>query len=221
MAKLVIKLINSVGDVVNNDPDIGDRLKVLFIKNYGVSLAEKIIPASDLSEQISTAGFEASGTGNMKFALNGALTIGTLDGANIEIKNEVGDDNIFIFGHTAEQIYDMRKAGYTPKMYYENDSELKAVIDMLSANYFNHDEPGIFDPVVNDLLYMDYYMVLADYRAYITAQRKVEEEYLNTDSWTRKSILNVARMQKFSSDRAIREYAADIWHVHPLKIAVK
>jgi starch phosphorylase len=221
MAKLTIKLINSVADVVNNDADIGDKLKVLFLKNYGVSLAEKIIPASDLSEQISTAGFEASGTGNMKFALNGALTIGTLDGANIEIKNEVGDENIFIFGMTAQQIMDTRKAGYTPKVFYDNDAELKTVIDMISSNFFSRTEPGIFDPIVNDLLYRDYYMVLADFRSYLTAQKKVEEEYLDTDGWTKKSILNVARMEKFSSDRAIREYASDIWKVQPLKIDMK
>lgn len=221
MAKLIIKLINSVGDIVNNDLDIGDRLKVLFIKNYGVSLAEKIIPASDLSEQISTAGFEASGTGNMKFALNGALTIGTLDGANIEIKNEVGDENIFIFGNTADEIIEIRKAGYTPKIFYEQDPELKTVIDMVSANVFSKDEPGIFEPIVNDLLYHDYYLVLADYRSYINAQRKAEIEYLDKDNWTKKSIINVARMERFSSDRAIREYSKDIWNVKPLKIEVK
>lgn len=218
MAKLIIKLINAVGEHVNNDKVIGDKLKVLFIKNYGVTLAERIIPASDLSEQISTAGFEASGTGNMKFALNGALTIGTLDGANVEIKNEVGNDNIFIFGLTADEIMRKRKEGYSPAMYYEANYELKNIVDMLRTNYFNKSEPGIFDPIVNELLYRDYYFVMADYQPYIDMQRKVEAEYMNTDGWTRKSIINSARMEKFSSDRSITEYAQDIWDVKPLKV---
>ncbi len=217
-AKLIIKLINSVGEIINSDKAVGDKLKVVFIKNYGVSQAEIVIPASDLSEQISTAGFEASGTGNMKFALNGALTIGTLDGANIEIKNEVGEENIFIFGLTSEQILETRKSGYNPSKYYESIPELKNVIDMLKNNYFNRDEPGIFDPIVNDLLYHDYYCVMADYQSYIDMQQKVSEEYKNKDSWTMKSIINVARMQKFSSDRAINEYASLIWDVKSLKI---
>jgi starch phosphorylase len=218
MAKLVIKLINSVSDIINNDNEIGDKLKVIFIKNYGVTQAEKIIPASDLSEQISTAGFEASGTGNMKFALNGALTIGTLDGANIEIKNEVGDENIFIFGLTSEQILEKRKNGYNPSSIYDSNQNLKKVIDMLRNNYFNREEPGIFEPIVNDLLYHDYYFVMEDYQPYIEMQMKVSHEYLNQDSWTMKSIINVARMEKFSSDRAINEYAGLIWDVNPMKI---
>jgi glycogen phosphorylase len=218
MAKLVIKLINSVADHVNNDPAIGDKLKVLFIKNYGVTLAERIIPASDLSEQISTAGFEASGTGNMKFALNGALTIGTLDGANVEIKSEVGDDNIFIFGMTADEIMQARKNGYTPIKFYENNPGLKQVIDMLSSNYFNKNEPGIFEPVINELLYRDYYFVMKDYEAYVTAQKRVEIAYMNTEMWTKMSIINSARMGKFSSDRAIKEYSDDIWHIKKMPI---
>ncbi len=218
MAKLIIKLINSVAEHVNNDEVIGDRLKVLFIKNYGVTLAEKIIPASDLSEQISTAGFEASGTGNMKFALNGALTIGTLDGANVEIKQEVGEENIFIFGHTTEEVMQKRKDGYTPITYYEHDPELKLIIDMLKTNYFNRSEPGIFEPIVNELLYRDYYFVMADFEAYLKMQRKVETDYLNEDLWTRKSILNSARMEKFSSDRAIKEYSRDIWDISKMEI---
>ncbi len=221
MAKLTIKLINSLADVINNDNDLGGRLKVIFIRNYGVSLAEKIIPASDLSEQISTAGFEASGTGNMKFALNGALTIGTLDGANIEIKNEVGSDNIFIFGNTADQVLELRKKGYNPGMFYESDAELKTVIDMIASNTFSRKEPGIFDPIVYDLLHKDYYMAMADYRSYIETQKRLEDEYRNTDNWTKKSIFNVARMEKFSSDRAIREYAKEIWKVEPMKINQK
>lgn len=218
MAKTIIKLINSVAEHVNNDPDIGDKLKILFIKNYGVTLAERIIPASDLSEQISTAGFEASGTGNMKFALNGAVTIGTLDGANVEIKNEVGDDNIFIFGMTADEIMSARRNGYTPIKYYESNPELKLIIDMLKTNYFNKNEHGIFDPIVNELLYRDYYFVMEDYQAYATAQKRVELAYINTDMWTKMSIVNSARMEKFSSDRSIREYSDDIWHIDKLKI---
>lgn len=215
MAKTIIKLINSVAEHVNNDPEIGDKLRILFIKNYGVTLAERIIPASDLSEQISTAGFEASGTGNMKFALNGALTIGTLDGANVEIKSEVGDDNIFIFGLTADEILNKRKQNYIPISYYDSNPELKLVIDMLKTNYFNKSEPGIFDPIVNELLYRDYYFVMADFEAYCTAQKRVELAYMNSDMWTRMSIINSARMEKFSSDRSIREYAQDIWNVTP------
>lgn len=218
MAKLIIKLINSVAEHVNNDREIGDKLKVLFIKNYGVTLAERIMPASDLSEQISTAGFEASGTGNMKFALNGALTIGTLDGANVEIKSEVGDENIFIFGLTSDEVVKKRKEGYTPALYYEQNPELRLIIDMLRTNYFNKSEPGIFDSIVNELLYRDYYFVMADFKPYCDAQKRVDAEYLNIDSWTRKSIINAARMEKFSSDRSIKEYAEGIWHVAPLKV---
>lgn len=218
MAKLIIKLINSVADLVNNDPLIGDKLKVLFIKNYGVTLAERIIPASDLSEQISTAGFEASGTGNMKFALNGAITIGTLDGANVEIKSEVGDENIFIFGMTSDEIMKARKNGYTPIKYYETNPELKMVIDMLSSNYFNKNEPGIFEPLINELLYRDYYFVMKDYAAYSTAQKRVELAYLNTEMWTKMSIINTARMEKFSGDRSIKEYSDDIWHIEKMPI---
>lgn len=218
MAKTIIKLINSVAEHVNNDPAVGDKLKILFIKNYGVTLAERIIPASDLSEQISTAGFEASGTGNMKFALNGAVTIGTLDGANVEIKNEVGDDNIFIFGLTADEIMAARKNGYTPIKHYETNPELKQIIDMLKTNYFNRNEHGIFDPIVNELLYRDYYFVMEDYQAYSTVQKRVELAYMNTDMWTKMSIVNSARMEKFSSDRAIKEYSEEIWHIGKLKI---
>jgi starch phosphorylase len=216
MAKLIIKLINSIANTVNNDNDIGDRLKVLFLKNYSVSLAEKIIPASDLSEQVSTAGFEASGTGNMKFALNGALTIGTLDGANIEIKNEVGDDNIFIFGLKAEEIRTMRNNGYNPRQYYEKNGELKKAIDMIDGNYFNLTEPGIFKPIVEELLSRDYYFILADFQSYINTQKIVENQYKNHDLWTKKSILNTANMGKFSSDRTIKEYAEKIWKIKPV-----
>lgn len=221
MAKLIIKLINSVADVINNDRAVGDKLKVIFIKNYSVSLAEKIIPAAELSEQISTAGFEASGTGNMKFALNGAITIGTMDGANVEIREEVGEDNIFIFGLHADEVLNLKNKGYYPREYYEKDSELKRVIDMLAADYFNKKEPGIFKPIVDSLLNTDYYCLFADYRSYIETQQKVNVLYLDLDGWTRKSILNVARIGKFSSDRSVEEYAKYIWKVKPLKLKIE
>jgi starch phosphorylase len=221
MAKLVIKLINSVADVINNDKEIGDKLKVVFIKNYSVSLAEKIIPASELSEQISTAGFEASGTGNMKFALNGALTIGTMDGANIEIREEVGDDNIFIFGLLAHEVMKVKNNGYDPKNYYRKDPELKRVIDMLANDYFNKNEPGIFKPIVESLLNVDYYCLLADYRSYIKTQEKVSNLYKDMDKWAQKSVLNVARIGKFSSDRSVQEYAKNIWKVKPIKVDIE
>uniref|UniRef100_A0A7V2ZLB4 Alpha-1,4 glucan phosphorylase n=1 Tax=Ignavibacterium album TaxID=591197 RepID=A0A7V2ZLB4_9BACT len=217
-AKMVIKLINSVADVVNNDPDVGDKLKVVFLKNYSVTLAEKIIPASDLSEQISVAGLEASGTGNMKFAANGALTIGTMDGANIEIREEVGEENIFIFGLLAEEVVALKAKGYNPRTYYESNPSLKRVIDMIASNYFNPKEPGIFNDMINGLMNVDYYCVFADYQSYIDTQDKVAQEFLNQEEWTRKSIYNVARIGKFSSDRAVSEYAKKIWNVKPVKL---
>lgn len=220
MAKLVIKLINSVADAVNSDKVVGDRLKVVFIKNYSVSLAEKIIPASELSEQISTAGFEASGTGNMKFALNGALTIGTMDGANVEIREEVGADNIFIFGLLADEVMKIKSNGYDPREIYKKDTELKRVIDMLANDYFNRQEPGIFKPLVDALLNVDYYCLLADYRSYIKTQEDVNKLYKDLDKWTQKSILNVARIGKFSSDRSVQEYAKYIWKVKPVKLKI-
>ena len=217
MAKLIIKLINSVAEVVNNDPDVGDKLKVVFLENYGVSLAEKIFPAADLSEQISTAGMEASGTGNMKFALNGALTIGTLDGANIEIKEEVGDENIFIFGLKSEEVQAYRNGNYNPWDYYNNNHELKEVIDMISGDYFNMEEKGIFQPIIEKLLNNgDYFMVLADYPSYVECQERVSEEFKDQDKWTKKSIINSANSGKFSSDRTIKEYAQEIWEVKPV-----
>lgn len=215
-AKMIIKLINAVADVVNNDPDIDDKLKVVFLKNYSVSLAEKIIPAADLSEQISVAGLEASGTGNMKFALNGALTIGTLDGANIEICEEVGSENIFIFGLKAEEVVELKAKGYDPKKYYYENTELRKVIDMIYLNYFNPKEPGIFNDLIYGLLNVDYYCTLADYQSYIDCQDLVSKEWQDKDAWTIKSILNVARVSKFSSDRSVKEYAEKIWKVKPL-----
>lgn len=211
LAKLIIKLINSVAHVVNTDPEVGEKLKVVFLANYGVSLAEKIIPASDLSEQISTAGWEASGTGNMKFALNGAVTIGTLDGANIEIKEEVGDENIYIFGLMAEQVEHMKSGGYHPRHFYEGNGDLRRVLDMISSGYFSPDQPNLFHPIIYSLLNDDRYMLLADYAAYIACQDLVARTYRNREKWTHMSILNVARVGKFSSDRTIREYAEEIW----------
>ena len=218
MAKLIIKLINSVGEIVNNDKDVSDKLKVIFIKNYSVTLAEKIIPASELSEQISMAGLEASGTGNMKFALNGALTIGTMDGANIEIREEVGDDNIFIFGKLAHEIINLKENDYNPRSYYEENKELKRVIDMIASDYFNKNEPGIFSPIIDSLLNSDQYCLLADYQSYIEKQDEVTKDYLDVDAWTKKSIYNVARIGKFSSDRSVNDYAEKIWNVQAVPI---
>ncbi|MFH0975694.1 MAG: glycogen/starch/alpha-glucan phosphorylase [Spirochaetota bacterium] len=218
MAKLIIKLINSVAQTINNDARVGDRLKVAFLRNYCVSNAEKIIPAADLSEQISTAGTEASGTGNMKFALNGALTIGTLDGANIEIKEEVGDENIFIFGLNTEEVNAKRSSGYRSWDCYITNPELKLAIDMIQGGYFSGHDRDLFKPITNSLLDMnDHYMLLADYDSFIKCQEKVSETYKNAKLWTRMSIMNTARMGKFSTDRTIKEYADDIWGVKPVE----
>ena len=214
MAKLTIKLINAVAERINGDSDTKGRLAVVFLPNYCVSLAERVIPAADLSEQISTAGLEASGTGNMKFALNGALTIGTLDGANIEIREEVGEGNLFIFGLTSEQIESARAEGYAPRRCYESDGELKRAIDMITGGAFSPEDPELFMPIRKALIDEgDRYFVLADYRAYVGAQEDVDRVFVERDEWTRRSILNVARMGKFSSDRAILEYAKNIWGI--------
>lgn len=214
MAKLVIRLANAVAEAVNNDPDIGDRLKVVFLVNYGVSQAEMVFPAADLSEQISTAGTEASGTGNMKFALNGALTIGTLDGANIEIMEEIGRDNIFIFGLREEEVKTLRQKGYNPREYYDRNPELRRVLDMVSEGSFSPGNRDLFKPIVDSLLNQgDHYMLLADYSSYIACQERVDQLYRDQDEWTRRSIINTAGMGKFSSDRTIAEYARDIWGV--------
>ena len=213
MAKLIIKLINDVADIVNNDPAVGDRLKVVFVPNYNVSSAEIIIPAADLSEQISTAGTEASGTGNMKLALNGALTIGTLDGANVEIRDEVGDENIFIFGLTTAEVADLKSTGYNPMDYYNNNKELRDVLDMIGGGFFSVEEPNRFKPIVDTLLHHgDHYLLLADYASYIACQKKVEAAYRNQQAWVKMAILNVANMGKFSSDRTILQYAEQIWN---------
>lgn len=221
VSKQIIKLVNAVSKIVNCDPEVSRHLNVFFFPNYSVSMAEKIIPASELSEQISTAGFEASGTGNMKFMLNGALTIGTLDGANVEMHEEVGADNIFIFGLKTEEVTEMRLSGYNPKAIYESDPELKEVLDMIKNDHFNKDEPGIFQHLYDDLVaYGDNYMLLADYRAFIDMQDKVDEMYRDESKWTKMSILNTARSGKFSSDRTIMQYAQEIWGVEPVKVDI-
>jgi glycogen phosphorylase len=217
MAKLIIRLITGVGKVVNSDPDVAGALKVVFLANYGVTLAEKIFPAADLSEQISTAGTEASGTGNMKFALNGALTIGTLDGANVEMLEEIGSDNIFIFGRTANEI-DLLKTEYRPRDYYENNPELRRVLDAVSAGAFSPpDNAELFRPLVESLLDRgDRYFLLADYASYVACQEEVSRLFLDQEEWTRRSILNTACTGRFSSDRTIAEYARDIWDAWPV-----
>ncbi len=212
LAKTIIKAINAVGETINNDPRVKDRLKVVFLPNYRVSLAQRIVPAADLSEQISTAGKEASGTGNMKLALNGALTIGTLDGANVEIEEEVGKENIFIFGLTVEEVHTLKNTGYSPKAVLEANEELKAVVDWVGSNYFTQSEPhGVLNSLRDNLVYDDPYLVLADFQSYSDAQEKVDAAYRDKARWARMAILNTARVGKFSSDRTISEYASEIW----------
>jgi starch phosphorylase len=221
MAKLIIKLINSVANVVNRDPDVHGRLKVVFLPNFTASQGQIIYPAAELSEQISTAGKEASGTGNMKFAMNGALTIGTLDGANIEIREEVGAENFFLFGLTAEQVYAMKAEGYDPQQWYNDNPVLQAVIDRIAEGDFSHGNPDLFKPLIDSLMYHDTYMLFADYQSYVDCQDRVAQVYRDQEQWTRMSILNSARVGKFSSDRTIREYCADIWRVSPVKIQLE
>jgi starch phosphorylase len=217
-AKLIIKLINAVAAVVNYDADVDERLKVVFLPNFNVSLGQRVYPAADLSEQISTAGKEACGTGNMKFALNGALTIGTLDGANIEIREAVGADNFFVFGLSAEAVTTLKASGYHPWLYYNSHPELKAVLDRLASDYFSPGHPHLFRPLVEALMGRDEYLLLADYAAYIDCQDRVSQHYQDVDQWTRMSILNTARMGYFSSDRAIQEYCQEIWQVQPVPV---
>ncbi len=218
MAKLIIKLINAVAYVVNRDPDVRDRIKVIFLRNFNVKFAQKMYPAADLSEQISTAGKEASGTGNMKFAMNGALTIGTLDGANVEIREEVGAENFFLFGMTADEVYAKRAAGYNPYAYYQGNAELKLTMDRIASGFFSDGDPDLFKPLVNSLLHHDPYFVLADYQSYVNCQELVSQAYRDPYHWTRMSIMNVARIGKFSSDRSIADYAREIWNVDSVKI---
>jgi starch phosphorylase len=219
MAKRIIKLIHSVGAVVNTDPDVRGRLGVVFLPDYNVKNCRRIFPAADLSEQISTAGKEASGTGNMKFALNGALTIGTLDGANVEIRDAVGPDNFFLFGLTVDEVQRLRAEGYEPRRRYDEDEELRDALDALGAGEFSGGDREVFRPLVDNLLHDDPFLVLADYRAYVDAQAGVETAWGDEERWTRASILNAARSGRFSSDRSISEYCRDIWHAEPLPVA--
>ena len=218
MAKLIIKLINSVARVVNSDPVVRGRLKVVFFPDYNVKNAQHIFPAADLSEQISTAGKEASGTGNMKFAMNGALTIGTLDGANVEIREEVGAENFFLFGLTAGQVEALKSQGYRPHDYYAQNAELREVIDFIASGALAEGDPHLFRPLVDNLLAHDPFLVLADYAAYIQCQEKVSVLWRDPEAWTRQSILNAARMGKFSSDRSIRDYCEHVWNIQPASV---
>jgi len=217
ICKLIIKLIHSVGAAIEADPSVSDLLRVVFVPNYDVSIAQRIMPAAELSEQISTAGYEASGTGNMKYTINGAITIGTLDGANVEIREEVGEENFFLFGYKTEELEEMR-THYNPRKLYEENKELKQAIDQIAGGYFSPDIPNLFQPVVNSILDYDKYFVLADYASYIECQERVDKAYRNKDQWTKMAILNVARSGKFSSDRAIREYAENIWGIIPVPL---
>ncbi|CAI5677557.1 unnamed protein product [Oreochromis niloticus] len=214
-AKMIIKLITSIGDIVNNDPVVGDRLKVIFLENYRVTLAEKIIPAADLSEQISTAGTEASGTGNMKFMLNGALTIGTMDGANVEMAEEAGEENLFIFGMRVHDVEALDKKGYDAVSYYNRVPELKQAVDQIAGGFFSPSQPGLFKDLVNMLMHHDRFKVFADYEDYIRCQERVSALYKNPKEWTKMVIHNIAGCGKFSSDRTISEYAREIWGMEP------
>ena len=213
-AKKIIHLINDIANVINNDGRIRDLIKVVFIPNYGVSLAQLIIPAADISEQISLAGTEASGTSNMKFALNGALTVGTLDGANVEILNAVGEENIFIFGNTVEQVEALRQRGYSPLLYLENDPELHETVIQITSGAFSPEEPSRYHENLH--IFSDYYQVLADFRSYVEAQGRIDRRYRDQDAWARSAIANIANMGYFSSDRSIEDYAKNIWHIKPL-----
>ena len=216
MAKLIIKLINSVGEIINNDQDVKHRLKVVFLPNYNVTFGQKVYPAADLSEQISTAGKEASGTGNMKFAMNGALTIGTLDGANIEIRDAVGHENFFLFGLTADQVSSQLSEGYHPRAIYESNPFLREIIDALASGRFSHGDGSLFRPLLEQLLNHDPYLLFADYQSYIDCQDQVSKTYRDQEKWSRMAILNAARMGQFSSDRSIRDYAQNIWRIKGL-----
>ena len=220
MAKLIIKLIHSVADVVNRDPAVNEVMKVVFIPNFNVKVAQLIYPAADLSEQISLAGMEASGTGNMKFALNGALTLGTLDGANVEIMEAVGAENFLLFGLSTPEVQALRESGYRPWDYYERDPELQQALQLLNEGVFSHGDRELFQPLIQHLLQHDHYMLFADFRSYIEAQERVDDLYRDQDAWTRTSILNVARTGRFSSDRVLLEYSREIWHLDPVDIAL-
>src|SRR6185295_1210640 len=217
MAKRIIQLINYAADVINNDPAVEGALKIVFVPNYDVQTAEDLIPAADLSEQISTAGTEASGTGNMKLALNGALTLATHDGANDEIAQAVGTENIFMFGRTVDELGVLKGAGYDPEALYESNAELKLVLDMIRSGYFSLEHPLLFAPIFDSLVrHGDYYMVLADFESYLARQSTVDDAYRDREAWLRKAILNVARVGPFSIDRVVRDYATLVWNVTPV-----
>lgn len=218
MAKRIIKLITSVGEIVNNDPEVKGKIKVVFLPNFSVKQAQKVYPAADLSEQISLAGKEASGTGNMKFALNGALTVGTLDGANVEIREEVGEDNFFLFGLTTEEVRDTKNMGYKPYRFYEENEELRDILNFLISGKLSNGDTELFRPIYNNLLQQDPYLLLKDFQSYIDCQSRVHEVWKDSEEWTRKSILNVAKISKFSSDRSIKEYCEDIWKIESMKV---
>jgi starch phosphorylase len=220
MAKLIIRLINGVAEVVNNDPAVNDRLKVVFLPDFNVKNAHLVYPAADLSEQISTAGKEASGTGNMKFMMNGALTIGTLDGANVEIREEVGEDNFFLFGLTADQVERVRREGYRPADYANSNPQLRDVLALITDGHFSRGDRDVFRPLVENLLQSDPFLVLADYADYVACQERVSAAWQDSRRWTRMSILNTACSGKFSSDRAIGEYCDQIWKIRPVSIAL-
>jgi len=213
MAKLTIKFVNSIADIINHDKSVNGKIKLVFLENYRVSLAEKVFPASDLSEQISTAGTEASGTGNMKFMMNGALTIGTLDGANIEMAQVVGNENIFIFGLKAHEVETLKQNGYHPSGYIEKSPMLKEIFRLIDSGFFSPHDLKLFAPIVNSLTQHDPYLVCADFDSYCQTQDQISRMYMNKDEWTKKSIINVAQSGYFSSDRTIREYAKEIWNV--------
>ncbi|MCA9568000.1 MAG: glycogen/starch/alpha-glucan family phosphorylase, partial [Myxococcales bacterium] len=217
-AKQHIKLINDVARVVNGDPDLEGRLKLLFLPNYNVSFAERVIPAADLSEQISMAGKEASGTGNMKFQMNGALTIGTLDGANIEIREEVGEEHFFLFGLDAAEVREKKRGGYVPTRAIAGCPELEAALDLLGQGFFNRDDPSVHREVVRYLRQEDPFLVCADFGSYVEAQERVETHYRDSDAWWRSVAVNIARSGKFSSDRSIRDYASNIWGLEPVSV---
>jgi starch phosphorylase len=220
MAKRIIRLVNALAETINGDPAVNDRLRVAYVPNFNVQNAQLIYPAANVSEQISTAGKEASGTGNMKFMMNGALTIGTLDGANVEIRTEAGAENFFLFGLTAPEVEATLRAGYRPAERVERDPELRETLELLAAGGFSGGDRELFQPLVDNLLQSDPFLVLADYAAYRDCQQRVGAAWLDAEDWTRKSILNTARSGKFSSDRAIREYCEGIWGVRPVQVAL-
>jgi starch phosphorylase len=220
LAKRIIKLVNAVAETVNADPDVNTRMRVAFVPDFNVRNAQLIYPAADLSEQISTAGKEASGTGNMKFTLNGALTIGTLDGANVEIREEVGAENFFLFGLTVDGVARLRSDGYRPEALVGANAELRGALDLMASGEFSRGDREVFRPLVENLLHADPFLVLADYADYVACQARVSEAWTDQERWTRMSILNAARAGKFSSDRSIREYADEIWNLRPMEVTL-